>query len=73
MAGRTITIPAWTANLLPNVFGLLGLSTICVMLGFLTDWRWGGLAAGIFATVLAVWIQLTAPATASVTPPKKAS
>lgn len=69
MAGKTITIPAWTANLLPNLFGLAGLSTICVMVAFLTDWRWGGLAAGIIATVLAVWIQ----ATAVVTAPKKAS
>lgn len=60
MAGKTVsfTIPAWSANLIPNLLGLVGLATICVMVAFLTDWRWGGLAAGIFATLLAAVAQL---------------
>lgn len=77
MAGKTIsvTIPQWTANLLPNLLGLVGLATICVMVAFLTDWRWGGLVGGIFATVLAYWISASEPAVAegNVRPIKKAA
>lgn len=78
MAGKTIsfTIPRWTANLLPNLLGLAGLATICVMLAFLTDWRWGGLLGGVFAVALAYWISSTAPveaAAAKPTPIKKAA
>lgn len=64
MASRVLTvkIPQWTANLLPNVLGFLGLATICVALGSLTDWRWATLLAGVFATLLAVWMQYNAPA-----------
>lgn len=63
MAGRVISIriPAWTANLLPNVLGLAGLGTICAMVAFLTDWRWGGLAGGICAVGLAWWISQPEP------------
>lgn len=78
MAGRTlsVTIPAWTANLLPNLLGLAGLATICVMVAFLTDWRWGGLLAGVIAVGLAWWIsqpQAEVRPVAEVTPLKKAA
>jgi len=77
MAGKTlqIKIPAWTANLLPNLLGLAGLGAICTMVAFLLDWRWGGLLGGVFAVVLAVWIQVTAVPTAqdNVVPLKKAA
>lgn len=77
MAGKTVslTIPQWTANLLPNLLGLLGLATICFAIASLTDWRWGVLAGGIFATVLAGWISSSAPAVAegNVRPIKKAA
>jgi hypothetical protein len=77
VAGRTISIriPAWTANLLPNVLGLAGLATICTMIAFLTDWRWGGLAGGICATALAWWTSqpVEAQPTAAVTSIKKAA
>lgn len=77
MAGKTIsfTIPRWTANLVPNLLGVLGLATVCVMLAFLTDWRWGGLLGGVFAVLLAGWAQWTAtPAeVAKPTPIRKAA
>ncbi len=75
MAGRTISIriPEWTANLLPNVLGLVGLATIATMIAFLTDWRWGGLAGGVFSVALAWWTSQPAQAPAAVTQLKKAS
>jgi hypothetical protein len=76
MAGKTISIriPAWTANLLPNLLGLAGLSAICLALAFLTDWRWGMGLGGVFATFLAVVMSFPAEAKpAAVTPIKKAS
>lgn len=59
MAGKTlsVTIPQWTANLLPNLLGLLGLVAVCYAIAALTDFRWGILAGGVFAVVLAVWIS----------------
>lgn len=59
MARKTLhlTIPAWTANLLPNLLGVAGLAAVCVMIAFLTNWRWGGLAGGVVAFGLSVWMQ----------------
>lgn len=59
MAGKTlsVTIPQWTANLLPNLLGLFGLVAICFAIASLTDWRWGVLAGGVFSTILAAWVQ----------------
>lgn len=64
MAGKTlsVTIPQWTANLLPNLLGLLGLVAICYAIASLTDWRWGVLAGGIISVLLAYWISPAAPA-----------
>lgn len=77
MAGKTIsfTIPRWTANLLPNVFGLLSLATVCVAVGLLTDYRWGMLAAGVIGTAVTWWVQSSAqPETAeNVKPLKRAA
>lgn len=76
MAGKEIkfTVPLWTANLLPNLLGLAGLVAICFAVAALTDWRWGLLAGGIFAVVLASWVQMSPPATASnVRPIKRAA
>lgn len=66
-------VPAWTVNLIPNLLGLAGLSAICVMVAFLTDWRWGGLLGGVFATVLAGWMQWSTPAQGNVVQLKKAA
>lgn len=79
MAGKTlsVTIPQWTANLLPNLLGLVGLVAICFAIASLTDWRWGVLAGGVFAVVLAFWMSGATPAAATedanVTPIKKAA
>lgn len=72
----SITIPAWTANLLSNLLGLAGLAAICTAIGFLTDWRWSVLAGGAVGVGLAVWVQLTSPVAvpaATVTSLKKAA
>lgn len=78
MAGKTlsVTIPQWTANLLPNLLGLLGLVAICFAIASLTDWRWGVLAGGVFAVVLAGWMSTTASSaaeSADVRPIRKAA
>jgi hypothetical protein len=75
VAGKTISfrIPVWTANLLPNLLGLAGLVAICFAIAALTDWRWGVLAGGVFATVLAVWMQVNAEPAATVTPLRKSA
>jgi len=79
MAGKTlsVTIPQWTANLLPNLLGLVGLVAICYAVALLTDFRWGLLAGGVSALGLAAWMQMgaTAPAAedANVRPLKKAA
>lgn len=57
----TIRVPALPKGLLSNLVGLAGLATICVMIAFLADWRWGGLAGGVFAVVLTVVSHLGAP------------
>lgn len=63
MAGKTlsVTIPQWTANLLPNLLGLVGLVAICYAIASLTDWRWGVLAGGVISVLLAYWISPAAP------------
>lgn len=63
-----IRIPAWSGDLLASLLGLAGLATVCVMVAFLTDWRWGGLAAGLIATGLSWWISQPATASAPVKP-----
>ena len=76
MAGKTftVTIPTWTANLIPNVLGLLGLAGISVFVAFLTDWRWGGLLGSVFAVAVAVWDSLPDEAPGKpATQPKKAA
>lgn len=78
MAGKTlsVTIPQWTANLLPNLLGLLGLVAICFAIASLTDWRWGVLAGGVFAVALAGWMSTTASSvaeSADVRPIRKAA
>jgi hypothetical protein len=50
---RTIRIPALPRGLVSNLLGLAGLAAICVMIGCLTDWRWGGLAGGVAAVGVA--------------------
>lgn len=56
----TIRVPALPKGLLSNLTGLAGLATICVMIAFLTDWRWGGLTAGVMAVALTVVSHLDA-------------
>lgn len=72
----TIRVPALPKGLLSNAMGLAGLATICVMIAFLTDWRWGGLSAGVMMFSLTVVSHLGAPVAAeaeNVRPIKKAA
>lgn len=72
----TIRVPALPKGLLSNLVGLVGLATICVMVAFLTDWRWGGLTGGVMAVALTVVSHLgaeVAVAEDNVRPIKKAA
>jgi hypothetical protein len=62
----TIRVPALPKGLLSNLMGLAGLATICVMVAFLTDWRWGGLSAGVMAVGMTIVAHLGAPVAAAV-------
>lgn len=70
MAGKTISIriPDWTENLITNVLTVGGLATICVMIAFLTDWRWGGLAGGVCSVALGWLLAPKSPAGGTVKP-----
>ncbi len=62
----TVRVPTPSANAITNVLGALGLIAIVVAIGALTDWRWGLLAAGVFATALCVLAQTSAAEQTSV-------
>jgi hypothetical protein len=56
----TLRVPTPSANTITNVLGGLGLIAVVIAIGALTDWRWGMLAAGVFAVILCVLAQTTA-------------
>lgn len=53
----TVPLPSLDAGLVVNLFAVAGLATICTMLAFLTDWRWGGLLAGVFTFTSATYVS----------------
>lgn len=67
-------VPKMPPGLFSNLFGLLGLATVCVAIALLTDYRWGMLSAGVFAVGLTVLGQMSQQQAAkdNVTPLKKA-
>lgn len=70
----TLRIPAPPKELWSNLLGVAGLVTICVALGFLTDWRWALGLAGVFCVVLAVLsATAAAPAEAAAAVPQLAA
>lgn len=52
-----IPLPRVDAGLVSNLLLLLSLATVCVAVAFLTDWRWGTLAAGVFGFASVVYLQ----------------
>ena len=52
-----IPLPAFDAGLVSNLVMVVSLAAVCVMVALLTDWRWGGLLAGLVGFAGAVYYQ----------------
>lgn len=69
-----VPVPRIPAGLGTNLLGLAGLVAVVCAIGALTNWRWGLLAAGVFALALTVIAQAqesparSAPAGGNVAP-----
>jgi hypothetical protein len=53
----TVPLPRVDAGLVSNLLLLAGLAAVCVAVAFLTDWRWGLLAAGVVTVAANVYLQ----------------
>lgn len=65
MPRRTLRIPlpALDGGLVSNVVMVASLVAVCVMVAFLTDWRWGGLLAGVLGFAGSAYYQWSAEPT----------